>query len=993
MIIKLEEINNLITDKKIFNNAYTIFLNNKVNKLTYFIINDNYCFNAVVNDIPLEILIDKEGNILKPELNNKLENIESYIAFLFQIKKEVDSNEELLNNKTPLINKIINYYKKEYIIKDYEQLIPYMYYSDNEYFNLEFKIGYKDLNYQVKNIKDLINNFKNNNEIEYGKYYKTNHNLDNFDQTSNKIVNFLLRLDYDSLKRPEKSLKNFNKYLFLTPSLFDSFFNIFINNKIFINNDLILFKNENPFINILLTDDEMKLLDKDFTIYEGLQKSYVLKNNILYLVDDYYNDNLIPLLKDLKDNVIKINDVIKNDFFSYCYPKIKQYTTSKFDKLKIYDLKINTFIDYINEELILRYEFLYNNKKKNDEIIPNIKLENDYLNYLNKIGFKNYILKDLNKIIDFLDKDLNNLKKISNVYITNNVKSLNIIRNKKLKINVNYNQNKIYLNFDNIEYKIDDLKNIIKNYKLKKKYYKLKNEVIDLDSNFVKDINNLLDNLNIDIDKLDNNLEIPFYNALLLDNNYENLEYNANNEFKNFINELKDYKNLDYKVPDNMVNVLKPFQKEAFNWLKVLSKYDLSGILADDMGLGKTIEIISLLSDSNNLSLIVCPTSLVYNWEYELDRFGLSNRILMINGNIDERLKLIKEIKGNKIILTSYDILKNDLKYYKMEFDYLIIDEAQHIKNYKTQKAMAVKKIKSKVKFALTGTPIENNLLDLWSIFDFLLPNYLKPLNEYLQEDLDNLKIKIKPFILRRTKKQVLKDLPDKIENIIYTKLNTEQKKLYDYYLQDFLNNNKDNNKIKIFNLLTRLRQICDDPKLFIEDYKNSSAKKDLFLEVVSDYIERGHKILVFSQFATMLNNLKIDLDNLNVNNLILTGQTDKKERLNLVRKFNNDDDVKVFLISLKAGGIGLNLTKADVVIHYDPWWNISLENQATDRSHRIGQKNVVQVIKLITKNTIEEGIINLQKEKFKLSEDLLNESMEKLSYNDLINVLKNENI
>ena len=427
------------------------------------------------------------------------------------------------------------------------------------------------------------------------------------------------------------------------------------------------------------------------------------------------------------------------------------------------------------------------------------------------------------------------------------------------------------------------------------------------------------------------------------------------------------------------------------------------------MGLGKTLQTISFLlykkeNVKNTKSLIVTPTSLIYNWKSEFENFAPDIKVLLIHGNKKEREKLLNTIDEYDVVITTYATLRNDLDFYETKvFDYFIIDEAQNIKNPISLSTNAVKSINSKVRFALTGTPIENNLLELWSIFDFVMPGYLYSRNKfqdlfiYDEYNANNLRKLIKPFILRRTKSQVMTELPDKIENKFFVELNKDQRKVYSAYVEEIKEkiNNKymKTDKITMFSYLTKLRQLCLDPSILIEGYDKKSSKTEAALEILKDYIEDNHKILLFSQFTSVLKNIGSELSKNNIDYYYIDGQTDALERLNLVNKFNKGKDVKVFLISLKAGGSGLNLTSADVVIHFDPWWNPAVENQASDRAHRFGQKNIVHVIKLIAKGTIEENIIKLQENKDKLINDFINDDLsnsgllKSLSDKDIINL------
>ena len=408
-------------------------------------------------------------------------------------------------------------------------------------------------------------------------------------------------------------------------------------------------------------------------------------------------------------------------------------------------------------------------------------------------------------------------------------------------------------------------------------------------------------------------------------------------------------------------------------------------------------------------SIVVCPSSLTLNWLGETEKFAPTLKALVISGNAGEREKKICTIEQYDVIITSYDSLKRDIELYeeKYQFKYMIADEAQYIKNNNTQNAKAIKKVTAQTRFALTGTPIENSLSELWSIFDFIMPGYLfkyrkfKELYELAivkensEETMQKLKKMIEPFILRRIKKEVLTELPDKTVTVLYNEMEEEQKKIYLSHLarakkevaDEIQMNGFENSQIKILALLMRLRQICCHPSLFLQNYEGESSKLAQCMDVVTDATKGGHKILLFSGYTSMFPIIEKELKKRQINYLKLTGQTKVSERIELVDKFNENQEIKVFLISLKAGGTGLNLTGADMVIHYDPWWNISAENQATDRTYRIGQKNNVQVYKLITKNSIEEKIYELQQKKAKLVDNMLS------TQNTFINQLSKQDI
>ena len=381
----------------------------------------------------------------------------------------------------------------------------------------------------------------------------------------------------------------------------------------------------------------------------------------------------------------------------------------------------------------------------------------------------------------------------------------------------------------------------------------------------------------------------------------------------------------------------------------------------------------------------------MFNWGEEFARFAPELKVTLVTGGQDARKELLEEWKDSDVLVTSYDLLRRDIALYEeKEFRYQVIDEAQYIKNHATAASKAVKVIKSRTRYALTGTPIENRLSELWSIFDYLMPGFLygydvfrreieSPVVKHQDEEaMERLKKMVSPFILRRVKEDVLKDLPEKLEETRYVRFESGQQKLYDAQvlkLRESIESGGqeefNKNRFRILAEITKLRQICCDPALCFENYDKGAAKAEACIDLVRSAIEGGHRILLFSQFTSMLDILKRELDSAEISYYVITGSTPKQERLELVKKFNKGD-TPLFLISLKAGGVGLNLTGADVVIHYDPWWNVAAQNQATDRAHRIGQTKKVTVYKLIAKNTIEEKIQKLQETKKNLADQVI---------------------
>ena len=543
----------------------------------------------------------------------------------------------------------------------------------------------------------------------------------------------------------------------------------------------------------------------------------------------------------------------------------------------------------------------------------------------------------------------------------------------------------------------NEYRRVFNAYKEKKKLYRISNGgYLNLQNKDLIDSFRLIDSLSIYFDF--DNMKIPNNKAMYLENFIEDLDFVDGKKYaSNIAKRYKMVSNKSYEVPSNLNAKLRDYQIQGYNYLKTLASYEFGGILADEMGLGKTIQTITfLLSNENKKYIVITPTALVYNWKSEIEKFAPSLNVGLAHGNKANRESIIKNYMDYDIILTTYNTYKNDQEEYeKIFFDYCIIDEAQNIKNPDSLIAKSIKKVNAKVKFALTGTPIENNLIELWSIFDFVMPGYLYTketfkrifVNEYA--NIPELKKMIQPFILRRSKADVIEELPKKIEHKYYVELEKEHKRAYNGFVKlvkSKLEENKDDN-LAIFSYLTKLRQLALAPELMVKNYRGKNSKIDLLMNLIND--NRDRKILIFSQFTKVLQLIGQTLSENNISYSYLDGKTKAEQRVNLVDEFNNNEDKKIFLISLKAGGVGLNLTSASMVIHFDPWWNPSVENQATDRAHRIGQKNVVDVVKLISKSTVEENVIALQEEKKDLIDSVMDKDLENSKF--LRNLSKDE--
>ena len=603
-------------------------------------------------------------------------------------------------------------------------------------------------------------------------------------------------------------------------------------------------------------------------------------------------------------------------------------------------------------------------------------------------------------LIRLMEEGLPALMNLGEVQATRAFDSQRIKPMPKVSVGVSLSGNLLELSISSEDMTQEEMLALLASYREKKRYHRLKNGTLVKIEEDAGELISMLDSLRItDKEFIRGKMHIPAYRALYLDKMLEScqdLYEHRDRYFRHLIKNFKTVGDSDFETPASLQDILRGYQVFGYKWLKTLSEYGFGGILADDMGLGKTLQMIAVLLSQKEAgvegtSLVVCPASLVYNWQEEFGRFAPDLKTVPVSGTKSEREKLIAARGEYDVLITSYDSLKRDILLYQEEnwLD-LVLDEAQFVKTHTTAAFKSVRLLKAAHRFALTGTPIENRLSELWSIFDILMPGFLYPYETFRreietpivksgdEEAKKRLTRMVSPFILRRLKGDVLRDLPDKLEENRVVRFEGEQQKLYDAQVARTLKmistatgDEVNQKKIQILAELTRLRQLCCDPSLLYENYDGGSAKRAACLDLITSAMEGEHRILLFSQFTSMLELLGKDLDAAGIPWYTITGATPKQERVNLVRRFN-EGNVPVFLISLKAGGTGLNLTGADVVIHYDPWWNLAAQNQATDRAHRIGQTKTVCVYKLIAAGSIEEKIQELQNAKQNLAEGIL---------------------
>lgn len=994
----------------------------------------------------------------KIQIKEKEDDLSNYKTFNQLIKtfRAMSNQEEEVNNIKEVNGQI-----------KIEPKIIYNKFSNS--LKIEIKIGENQL-YRVKSLPEFYDRFLNKEKYRYGAKLEFVHTKEAFEEDSRKLLDYILKYA-EIIKYANESTNGYEYYtkrlgedsILISNSGIDELFEVLKCKNVVMEDEnfssIIEFVPEEPKISFNLkrqNNFEFKIdTDVDiyeYSIFEGKDFAYLLRGNKLYQCSKKYENTVVKMLGLFRKNFTKEITFPKKQlstFFSIVEPYIKENISidkEDYEDIKKYipaELCAKMFLDYdSNKYIVADIRFVYdeveinplNIDEENNSVPRNVVKESRLLDMLLKSGFmydqKNsrLILTNEDRIYNFLSNEIETYIKNFEVLATESFKEKQIRKSENISVGIRIDNNLLDIDLSGLNIDTDELKEVMRKYKLKKKYHRLKDgSFINLqDNENIEFIENITKDIDIDYSEINNQkIKVPLYRSFYLEKILEknkSIRLVRNENYKEFIDGLDKSKiEAEIKLPTRLNADLRSYQIIGYNWLKTLDEYGLGGILADDMGLGKTVQLLSVVcsylenAKVKKPTLVVCPSSLTLNWQNEIEKFTKDVKSAVIQGTFEERQKQIQDTPKYDIIITSYELLKRDLEIYEkynFEFKYIIADEAQYIKNNNTKNAKAIKEIKAETRYALTGTPIENSLSELWSIFDFIMPGYLFSYKKFKElyetaivKDNDEattakLRKLINPFVLRRVKKEVLTELPDKTITVLNSTMTDEQKDIYMSYLvkarknvaEELKENGIEKSQIKILALLTRLRQICCHPSLFIDNYEGESGKLTQCIEIIKDAIQSNHKILLFSGYTSMFDIIEEKLKEENVSYLKLTGQTKVSDRLKLVDDFNNNENIKVFLISLKAGGTGLNLTGADMVIHYDPWWNLSAENQATDRTYRIGQKRNVQVYKLITKNSIEEKIYDLQKRKEILIDSMLSRNqtfISKLSKEDILSLFE----
>ncbi|WP_090087698.1 DEAD/DEAH box helicase [Clostridium uliginosum] len=912
----------------------------------------------------------------------------------------------------------------------------------------EFKIGLKNQTnkmYILRDINQFLTCMYNKMPVKYGKDFTFNINNQSLSFEDRRLIKFIYKINdleasNSHFRKNQDKLIN-GKTITIPDILVKSFLEVIKNHRIYLGDgffcriiDSEILYEDIPIPFSLCEKNNKLILEAPTGMPEALTQNedVFLYGTSIYIPSVEQCERLTPYLKVFNaTSGVTFNKSEEKRILKELIPSIQylsnELTLSKSikNKVVIAPLKIKFYFDKDRDNVTLIFkvsyeghEFNYFEEFKDKVIYRNAQKEREVYALLKRLGFEDInnkfiFLRDDDDIFKFFKYEIEKLQNYGEVFYSERFKGLKHLTKSDFKGEIRKGK----FNYFDFEFILGDISkeetsNILRSFRNNLKYYKLENgEFLDLEDENLKEALILLDNLLLDETLNNNIIKIPENKGAYLEQYLEDKDLRfitGREEIKELKDRLKNIKDKSFQMPYGIQAKLREYQRDGYNWFRTLDYLGFGGILGDEMGLGKTLQtIVFLLSKSKSNSLIVAPTSLIYNWFNEFKKFAPSMNVCIINGGKEEREELIKCYKEYDVIITTYNLLRRDLDLYTMEFDYCILDEAQNIKNPSSLSAKAVKNINAKGRFALTGTPIENSLMELWSIFDFVMPGYLFNEKRFttryyrrLEEEkeiLEEINRLVKPFILRRYKKNVIKELPDKIEKRLLVPLSDEQKtvyKTYSDYAKDLIKKKVEddefkNSKIEILSYITKLRQICLDPSVIMENYLGGSGKIEALIDLLEQSIAEGHKILVFSQFTSVLKNIGKLLEENNILFSYLDGSVSSLNRMKLVDEFN-DGKNSVFLVSLKAGGTGLNLTSADIVIHFDPWWNPAVEDQATDRAHRIGQQNTVEVIKLIAQGTIEEKIVELQDVKRELIDKILGDD---LNVGSFINTLKEDEI
>ena len=869
---------------------------------------------------------------------------------------------------------------------------------------LAFRVG-QARKYVVKDASEFIRAFRTGQTTEYGRDLILTHDPENLQEDDAAAIRLLTSAKYTKGRHADPKNK---RYVTVSDSLLCSLIETLGGRTILYGDSPMRIRLEKAAVRLRISDSYVLSTDLDSKTQEYWNlagKGFLVrwekdrKGALLDRVDASAEEaGLIDLV--CRNPGVNIRPIL-NDFQRNIYSRfferfdVSAKVQGAFARSQI---RLNTYFDLERSAITARTVITRGGQTVPERSLSSkIELARYELlqNYLSQLGFENGLLTDEGRMLAFFKLDFTRLKSLTNVYLSESLQNKEIRSVGRPVIRVSYQNNMVSVFLEKSGYSEEELAKIIAGLRKKKKFILLDGDrIIDLDSEAARDLGEAVKDFDMDPKDLYKKKKISFVTALKAFSHEKSCR--VDKYLRDMIEEIRSFKEADL-TPPKLNTELRDYQTEGFKWMSVLSRYGMGGILADDMGLGKTIQVIALIRSDRTRrpSLVVCPKSLIFNWVSEFARFDGQTAVTAVYGTDSRRSEIIASIDYHSkgVYVTSYDSLRSDIAKYTGEFHYGILDEAQYIKNVHAQKTRSVKELKVTHRFALTGTPIENSVVDLWSIFDFILPGYFDDLSQMKNSPAAAIARKAAPFILRRVKEDVLEELPAKFERILSADMTEPQKKVYEAMRMEARSRMAGGGKaFDMLPYLTRLRQICVDPGLFVDGYSGGSGKMDMLGTLVPEYLGAGHRILIFSQFVRALEAVSLLLKSKGIDSYFLSGATPAAERLEMMEAFNAGGGADVFLISLKAGGTGLNLTGADTVIHLDPWWNAAAENQASDRAHRIGQVRNVEVIKLIAQDSIEQRVVQLQDIKKQVIREVISDndgSVTSASFEDIAFVLE----
>lgn len=942
--------------------------------------------------------------------------------------KSLETNQLIRQNKEYYHNQVTSFISHEKY-----QLTPFFHNDDGNLY-LEYKIGHTK-KYIIKDLDEFLERIDNEEQFKYGKFLQFVHTRAAFTDEALKQIDFLksakntmneiYRGNYFFDFRREF---NIGRYLYIHSDFLDDFYDVYkdlgLNHCDFVDIDYAIkvrFIQDHHYYILHLTDENTFYSGHRYIYFISKSDSQTKIQRLQMNLNDKSFDVLLHLLKE--PMFIKEEDF--DDFYKYVWTPMQNYfdlecdfefIQSPYPFIKIYG--------DMNENEQIYFKIYYEDENQNrihafqKDVMTTVQqdvVETYFREYCQQVDEETgcaYFDSYDEKTYEFMHTGIEFLQQYCEIYISEALKKIGRPVRYQIQVGVKVDHDLLSLDMKSTQIPQMEIAEVLSKYRRKKKFHRLKSgELLYLESPDLEELSQFMDEYHVDIKDIhDGSLTLNKNRVFALNNDATQLQHLQIERQASFQDLIQQFHHQVYPLTPYYEKLLRDYQKEGYQWLRTLHDFGFNGILADDMGLGKTLQVIALLDqlETDKPSLVVCPSSLIYNWEDEVHKFSQTLPVTCIVSDAKTRASLIQTMGDKHLYVTSYDYMRRDVELYdSIEFEYVILDESQYIKNQKTKNATSVKQLHALHKLALSGTPIENSLAELWSVFDFLMPQYLynyhyfqKKFETDIVKNQDQKKIQqlqkmVSPFILRRHKKDVLLELPDKIEKTQLIPFTQQESELYfanlakiNTQLQELFQMEKVD-KIVILSMLTKLRQICCEPRMIYDNIYQSSSKMKACMDLLCNYKSNHQKVLLFSSFTKVFDLMEEELKLNGIRYFILTGGTSKETRRELVQRFQ-EGEADVFLISLKAGGTGLNLTKAQAVIHYDPWWNISAQNQATDRAYRIGQYHNVIVHQLIMKDSIEEKIQILQAKKKELADMFVENSegnISSLSAEDLKNL------